>query len=501
MARVSPTEPFVVPPLTPWQTYLAEVYGASAGQQPIDVSRFSWLYWSAPAVDAKPTRVWVLSSEYKKRREELSERASHQALLDDMRPGDGTLHMYSDAGFFRWPPHDDDDDATASAGTAEWPDGSGRLWAEVLRSSGPEEDDESGFWFYALHGSGFWLDLGRTLDTTCGAAHAYAAHGGVEAPLHPDRDPSQTIVSLRCSTAAEPPLDEEQPDATTDVASAAHHHHHTSSPDKEKGARGAPVAAAAAPRRGSCQPSSCAAPSCDAARQQATREQQASAVDEEPECLRGLETMQPPMLHSPVTTKPRWLRHSFDTALKWSPSLLRWWARASPREVIDLRAYGAIRCDSADDGDKDGKSGTAAGTHSNATGAKAPDPRCKYAPKLSPCGGWFPRFNASTQHVRVGWRARGPECADCTNDQLLLNCGPHVSPAAAHAKARRAFNAPAPVRGVCLLFPANGTDRTADAPAAAYARVHRTATSASAFAREASRSCLHAWFSWPPDTT
>ena len=53
----------------------------------------------------------------------------------------------------------------------------------------------------------------------------------------------------------------------------------------------------------------------------------------------------------------------------------------------------------------------------------------------------------------------------------------------------------------CLLFPANGTDRTADAPAAAYARVHRTATSASAFAREASRSCLHAWFSWPPDTT
>lgn len=212
--------------------------------------------------------------------------------------------------------------------------------------------------------------------------------------------------------------------------------------------------------------------------------------------------MQPPMLHSPVTTKPRWLRHSFDTVLKWSPSLLRWWARASPREVVDLRAYGAVRCDgSIDDGGTDGKGGAAAGTRSNATDAKAPDPRCKHAPKLSPCGGWFPRVNASTQHVRVGWRARGPECADCTNDQLLLNCGPHAPPAAAHAKARRAFDAPAHVRGVCLLFPANGTDRTADAPAAAYARVHRSATSASAFAREASRSCLHAWFSWPPETT
>ena len=49
----------------PLSSYLRDVYGPSPEAAATDASGFGWLYWSAPAISRQPTRVWVLSDQYK----------------------------------------------------------------------------------------------------------------------------------------------------------------------------------------------------------------------------------------------------------------------------------------------------------------------------------------------------------------------------------------------------------------------------------------------------
>ena len=149
-----------------WSAYLQDVYGGV--ESSMDASQFTWLYWSsAAALAKKPLRIWVLPNSYKDERPSLERAASE--LLDEMVEGDGVLHMYSELGFFRWVPGE----SPATFASHE------RRWAEVLRASVPKEDGTDGTWFYALHGSGFYLDLGRELDTTCDPALVSTGPPGV----------------------------------------------------------------------------------------------------------------------------------------------------------------------------------------------------------------------------------------------------------------------------------------------------------------------------------
>ena len=413
--------------------YLTDVYGATIPPD-AGLQNFNWLYWSSAAALAstsKPVRVWLFSREYmhEKTTSPKSEWWTNAppSVRDDMAPGDGAVHMQRDLGFFRWGPPE-----PASAVTSR----RGHRFAEVLRSgmgisNTSKEDDIGGIWFYATHGSGFWLDLGRELDTTCSSVNAAVAHSSTLHHLTPDNarrsksqlaDLHQHPIKLNCSTAS----------GSTRV----------------------------------CQPHQCRLQSC----------RLVLSSDAEL-CMHGLEDSTPPMIRSRVATAPWTLHHSFDTATKWSPELFHWWLRASPKEVVDLRAYGTPRC------------------------WATPRPaRCQDQPYYWPCGGWEPQRNASSLNVRTGWQASGAPCSGCANDGPHLNCGPRAPPAAAHAKSIAAYtngSGLGPVRGQCLLYRRRGHNTTVTDPAAEYKVVNRTAASPQDFMYKTQKHCAWAWFHWP----
>jgi len=386
------------------------------------------LYWSFMDA-AKPTRVWYFSFDYAQGKLNASSSIWHDPeVLDDMAEGEGVVHMYEDLGYFRWAPAE----PPAAVAIAE----DGRRYMEVLRGGVggnlTKEDDVGGVWFYALHGTGFWLDLGRELDTTCDRRHV----GGVLRYLHPEymdntkrskealAEYHRDSVKLNCT-----PTIVESSSAATSVTKSTT----------------------------SCQMQACRAHSC--------KQLHGSSAEL---CIPGREHEHPPMLRSHI-----YMHRSFESVVKWSPALLHWWGRASPKELIDLRVYGTPRC---------------LNLGSNRT---ATDPRCAQQPAYLPCGGWEPQRNASSQHIRTGWQAAGEPCSDCVNDRVNLNCGPAQPPAAVHAKSLRAYlngSGLGPVRGVCLH----------QWKSKRYRRRNLTAASPVEFLNSSRHMhCVHAYFWWP----
>jgi hypothetical protein len=465
---------------SPLADYLADVYGGDIALHD-DVasafSNFNWLYWSAtPAFAANKAsiRIWIFSEEYLQQRASSHDSWQGAGVLDDMGVGDGALHLSPDLGFFRWA----QPEPAAALSEAD-----GRRWMEVLRyglgGNATKEDDIGGVWYYALHGSGFWLDLGRELDTTCDPRTVVG--DGLHAVLRP-REPHAPSKAHEPHQAAPVPV--------------SIHCSRTSSSSSSGGGGGGGSNSSHTHAPARCQLAECRGrASCRSQATAAAQPGRAAHSTPPPSpppldlCIPGLEMERPAMLRSPIVTSPWVMGRAFDSVIKWSPQLFHWWRRASPKEVVDLRSYGTPRCS------------TVWSTIENHTA----NPRCANQPAFLPCGGWHPQRNASTLNVRTGWRARGSRCSGCTNDREGLNCGPHAPPARAAGKSATIFRdgwSQDPVQGACLRFPTFGkhgriTNRTARASAAEYTLVNHTAVSPKAFVELVQRQCLWAYFRWP----
>ena len=137
-----------------WAEYFRDVYGDSIGETPVNVAELNLFYWSAPF---SPGTVRIWSNFWLTGLPELE-----TTIKDNVKVGDGFVHMYDSLGFWRVT-------RAESPGIVLL---SGTVWAEVMRQSimdpsRPGESDATGVWYYVAHGSGFWLNLGRYLDTTC----------------------------------------------------------------------------------------------------------------------------------------------------------------------------------------------------------------------------------------------------------------------------------------------------------------------------------------------
>jgi len=200
-------------------------------------------------------------------------------------------------------------------------------------------------------------------------------------------------------------------------------------------------------------------------------------------CIKGSEYISPPMMHPPLPVLAYALQPlGFDSAIRWPPRLYFWWQRANMKEVVDARPHGMPTC----------LNGTC-------------DPRYYY----TACGGKT-AANASSMHIRTGWRATGGACRGCVVDDLYLNCGPASPPHAAQNKSRDLF-----ARGVlsacgdtAKLVDGSGDGlvhgrcfhhRPSDGSKQPPATSPLNATSPAEFALAArKRRCRYAFLWWPP---
>eukprot|EP00316_Scyphosphaera_apsteinii_P015955 CAMPEP_0119327922 /NCGR_PEP_ID=MMETSP1333-20130426/71988_1 /TAXON_ID=418940 /ORGANISM="Scyphosphaera apsteinii, Strain RCC1455" /LENGTH=379 /DNA_ID=CAMNT_0007336645 /DNA_START=400 /DNA_END=1536 /DNA_ORIENTATION=- len=123
-----------------WDAYLQAVYRTRDIHYPFDVSRLTWLYWSAPL--NVPVKI----------------KCGNYNVVEAF--GDGMLPVLShpEVGFFV--AHRAADPVAMQGG---------EQWIEVMRSDKPDSEGVGSkvIWYHGVTGSGIWLHLGRTLDLRC----------------------------------------------------------------------------------------------------------------------------------------------------------------------------------------------------------------------------------------------------------------------------------------------------------------------------------------------
>ena len=454
-----------------WAKYLSTVYGESTaasfaaqlGGEALPA--FTWFYWTAPL--PRSMRVWLnFWSGTRERRVERDALLRERVRTDG---GDGVLHMYDALGFFR----------IMRTDPRAFIQRHGRVYVEVIRRPG---GGAPSIFYYVAHGSGFWLDLGQSYDSTCSRWTNADVDNEPTQDADAARMPMLAWHTARPSAHGAPAADLTRSRTMQCVVANA------SQPDH--GQVTAHTSQRTLTRRGAsllCRPLQCGSRTgCDPSHGEAS-----VAADERDPCMRGGENASgPPMLRA-VAPTTELTAMGFDSYLRWQPlgpseDSIEWMGRTMLREVVDLRSYLP-----------DGLSGESA-----------------------TCGGLPAEGHASSQNIRTGWRGMGAPCVGCVNGPdgstrshahrhepeapvlgSYLNCGSHAVPAAAHNESIRIYfeglpeegrtrssrdDAQAVICGMCYL-------------SSDHDPVALSATSISAFALAAKhRACLAAYFWWPP---
>ena len=436
----------------PWEHYFADVYGQQhAKVLAADPPSLGWYYLSAPL--ARPVKVWYVGWP------QAASSSNLEGVFTKIQAGDGFVKLYEELGFF----------FVSAAEPRAMVMRGGTHWVEVLRLArgskaagrgaratalcSLHENDRTGVWYYAAHGSGFYLDLGRVLDHTCSHPPEGAQRGVA-------RNASLDSLRLRCDGRE----DGERCQARECIDP-------TLNLNVESGSGGI---------------STCA---------ERKRWSSGELSDVSPPMLASLSAQA--LLHrTPRLSSAERLALPFESLVRWPPRVYRSMYRnlsrtANLKEVVDLRPHGTPACT---------KNATAVTGWTCAW--------CDRLDTLLPCGGACPQARpppsipiprrtppcgASTQYIRTGWEASGGRCAECSNDaRRWLNCGPRQEPFAAHAKSTTLFNRtwPASVVGRCLH--ADGSYSSLRTPSLQLML-------AEVRARGARGECPQAYFWWPPE--